>query len=779
MTSLASIAITIMLILLLKSALIRCQQIPAADIKPVLEYEPEYYRGDVVFDLDFKYTPNNDRSVTIHLFEKVRKLPLIRYQELVINITYYLSHHHSIPRSLCIHQEMIKSIMSQDFQPYGKYCLKNLFKFSRYNETNLDDPLEILKYCDKRERIFNVSALDKEDTLKIKDLLPNLQYTFVLTTVGPKFVSEPVARQVCTNASAPMYPPHSDLGSFYLLTRDLKIAYDESQKQTFDDGTNHSLRLYWRPVPRELVGSEDANYYLVCRLASSQDFLIHEPVHDFRIGHFDITKPQKSSYLCMLAAENNLGVTQYTYINIPDSKHIIKLDDDFKFYVVNIAENRFKMRWTSINPRSTTIDATTPAPPIHNGYYTIYWCYSNPLGDCESLTGLLKTNLTHYELELPGVLDDKALRFGISYFDEQKITTGIIWTKCIAHMNRHTISRPMNLFKPTLKRPDDYHSITISWNFQHCEALSAFIRAYEINYCAISQISDCSVIYSNPSDEKFLRYQSEKNPDVFGRFFEDHSCAVSNISDPLVNLATIKNLSSSTGYIIRARYILANETSNPWSDPIFLHTTVDPTKNDKCWRTLSLISLAVIVIFFVAGIFVYPRSKRWLNHYYSILFRFNRTRSSVTKLVASIPKMHDTGEMALKYCVNRTTDCHSRADSVASTDTTAERDSDEFKRAITSTSEVDYNATGPASISTTSQVAFMPIFDYVPANLLDGHFEPTPADKLSDSLKDLSNHEFSSQLDETSIKSDLSFLEHILDGLSIDEASNPPSAEEI
>ena len=653
-----------------------------------------------------------------------------------------------------------------DVGEHKRVCLDHLHKFSFYDQTDhKSDPLNITRYCDKREIIIKASELGEINSpLKFEGLLPNQAYLFSASLkVNNIQIDKPLVKPVCTEPAKPLLPPHTDIGSFQIMTQSSDLESSLKNNETYQ-----SIRLFWRPLPLELRGASDTNYFLECTLNDSNRTVFTEPKIEARKGHTDLTKRSSDGYWCRMVAENDLGISEKTRISLPSSEHLITPAVGFKFYVVNIAEHRVIVRWTHIDEDEPSFNsATRPRDQMrfHDGFYTIYWCYGNIMSDCNSLAGLTRVNSTPYELDLPTNERLSSIKFAISYWRESdKSTSGMVWAKCIAHKSPQFLQEPLEIYDMKL-----HHSSTtlgIGWSFGQCESFSAVIDSYEINYCAISRLDGCSVVYSNPSNEDYLVYRSLKDPVQVDEIFDqkDKNCFRFNMSNKLVDMALMENLTPSTGYMIRVRYFLPNRTSNVWSEILFAHTAADSEDLRKCWSWVSIVSTLIIVFFFISGYFIYPKSKKMINHYYCLVFRFKSARSSVTKLVANIPRQDDLGEMALKYCIDREDICYLACDSDMLADAATKQDSSEFMQAI------NREESSAINLRCNNHTQRMEVTDYVPSCLLSSQSETTP-ERSTESMEDTAKSECLSYQDEISITSHSSFLEKILSPEPTNEAS--------
>lgn len=573
----------------------------------VLKYVP--HPNDNSFDFTYSFGPDNKMYVT--LSELTIKPP-----RSTINVTYFLiDKSPATARYICDNinskeKDLVTKmkINENDLELNQRVCLSSLYMFSLQNRA--DDSTNLTRYCRKREVLVDYDEYKKKQKIEINDLLPSQPYLFIVSLrSGYKAGLDTVVfghlyRSVCRPEYRPVRPPQADFGSFVRLHK----GDSENASSTY--------RLYWRLVPRELLGSFNTSYFIYFEAENAWDR--SESSISSSNGYFDYNKTTKGDIKARIFAESNAGLSQHSsYIMIPQDSNFIDMEGRFKLYVVSINPNRYLLRWTPIAEEiraKRTATTNTNSTQLVIEFYTVYWCFGDPHNDCKSLAGLKRVQTNSYELAIETMLNEGTIKFGVSYHRSDgldALSTGIIWSECVAYKTTSMLSRELNIWKNpknNVKDEDEFTSLTISVSLKICDSFKAYIETYQFEYCLIDKVSGYAIIFRNPSKGQFTQY-SQNGMQKFENYFKDCKRVDISNSVDIFDDIRIDNLEPSSSYAIRARYFKEGK-SNPWSQGIFVSTPIDQTT--RFYQMLKASAYLIMIVKVLTSLYKYcspPRSE--------------------------------------------------------------------------------------------------------------------------------------------------------------------------
>lgn len=653
----------------------------------------------------------------------------------MVNVTYQLiyselsKYHKEI---FCHLRERL--LVGQWPEDYQRECRKEVFSFSAYDsKTGL-----MLNSFDHHCNIQQGPALDLKITGKfaINNLLPHQSYKVEIGIYRyPPNDSEPVLAEtkieyICLPPGRPQYPPQANLASFS-LSSDPLMSHDQEE-----------VNLYWRPLPRIFAGSNETRYEVCCwnDLNEIKHNSTTEHLYD---GHLRIRKPADMSYLCRLRSKNSLGyATGSSPIIIPDKDHRLDLGREFKLYAYAVSSEEYWLEWTPIEVNADTRQVnilprniTKVTMEIQDGFFSIYWCDAGRARGCSNLAGIAETkSLSSYNLVLPPASRGPLL-FGLSY-TRKSFSTGIIWSKCVADLSQPFVTERV-MISQVAALEHNHTALSIYWDFTDCDSQVAIIESYEVNFCQVSELTGCSVVWSSPGAEDLSNFKFESSSE---------RCTTILLPNRFHNEAIITDLSPSSRYIIRLRYILTNGTANPWSEPKSAVTLSDPRLVDSClnkfkWN-FGIVTFGVCLIIAICC----TKSQSWYSQYNIIQSKFKQTTENICSYVTDVTASDDQPEVPPKYCFNEGKRSLTRAQSELSLSFLAQCGG---LRSTNSDSVTCFEQDGvQAAYNHDNQ-----IFDYIPKDLIEGVANATSQESSSGSNRGALRFDSTSEQDKISVDS--------------------------
>lgn len=634
--------------------------------------------------------------------------------------------------------DTISSILYHREGDPGAHCRAHLFTGNQIDTTEL-------LYCEKRRATMVTDAM-YQISVELDYILPRQMYEINITMNWDDVIQERAkelsTKFYCTGDSRPLKPPIADQTSFDSTYVNSTLTYyrvwNATSLEFIDNameklGENEELAfIYWRPVSKLLAGSSDFKYLINC---NSPFNITAKPFHRLpnRLGKMLIAKKKEWDLECHIVTENNLGISQnFSRIVIPSKRTRLYLGKRFKLLAYEISKHRYRLEWTPFkvhsNGTSTSVEilaSNSSMSSESSGSITLHWCTSDVSGDCQSLEGITtikKATTSSYELNLPEYSPASNRLFGLAYtWKAPLISTGIVWAKCGAIHEDAITLKPMRIVGHIIEtKAAGKPALSISWTFPDCDPIMFKITSYEFNYCQIPSSDICSLwgqsAMADPSNFPFKE--------------DSETCTTTRSLNKFNEEETLVEMEPETKYYIRSRYILVNGTSSDWS------VTIVVPANGACAVSWWLFISIPILLLLSASL--YRKWTIWYGYSKSILYRFKDTRANVGDIV-DMKRKPESEFMARKYCVNReTTDLASEL-TVNMLDGLLPNDQGDERK-----DSMDQS------------------FDYIPRKLIENNTNETTPENLSDSMRDVTKGENSSEQDEISICSQSSFLNNIL-----------------
>lgn len=689
-------------------------------------------------DVPIKFEKINSSSLTVFMTESndetVGRQGRVRDGYYYAHVRYRLS----LPEVLHLKplncHEKIQVYLSENLEHDIVSCKR---KFDRFDIARADI---LYSYCEWKEAFINVTA--SENSVIISDLLPAQPYYFYMYTYFHSKGTEPTLLdkerfgKICMDEGKPLWPPQTNPGAFRMST-----TQQRKTRKNRNSLNNQRVEIYWRTVPHLLAGSRNCSYQVSCSNMDEKNITFDRMVDDITTGilEFPIGLLASSSYKCVLRTKNRVGYSlNYSEIVIPKPENVIELDEKFRFYVAEISNGEYFLRWTDIDSLLSGSSNTS--------IYTVFWCTVRSSGfGCTDLEGFETTNENYMTLLLEGDGIPQNRIFGISYKSyDGKLFTGIIWAECIATIRTQAQNANglIEIYKAP-ESPGNHSTINISWSYRGCRSIIVLVDNFHIEYCSIKQVDPCSPIAAKSLDDSELVNYDFTNKKV---------CRKDTVRNELGTNIVLKNLTASTIYAIRIRHKLPNGTYNQWSNPVHAITLAEPIKAKECAAKTKIFfeALLIVLTFSVFIVVICMFIKRMFFHYWSLASQIRKVETQLPqKIDEKLNKKNDEEgnesiDIGMKFWSNRFPDKQSmRGLSITNSESSLDGDGD--------------NCDGRESLTDVSPSPF--VADYIPNRLMTGYVEQSPVTRATELADD--NQKDTISVGDNSLGSQESFLRTI------------------
>lgn len=558
------------------------------------------------------------------------------------------------------------------------------------------------------------------------NLLPNQVYEFNVTaSISGKYHLQEKRTTLCTGEAKPVAPPVADSSSFEYRFND-----------DADRVGNETVAIFWRLVSRILGGSNAYHYQLEC-LHSGESNATWSRNLSSNIGTFVISKRRNESVDCRLATGNHMNTSdEASRIFVPTRNNLTEMVGKFRLVAFKESSRRFRLEWSPLMVRAengsrlsfAVLPRGAANRPTGSGHLLIYWCTKTVDGDClhfDRVVGGLDVSLSSYLIDMTEyyVLENQGNnpKFGLAYEQNSSLSTGIMWSKCGVIRESTVTSEPMRL-DGTFVEASNGTLLRISWPSPTCDPIRFKISAYELHHCRIANTEACSSpwglpVFANASEFDFNR--------------SDVSCTLTTFPNYVAENEFLLERHPDFKYFVRVRYALSNGTSE-WSNVVAFPPVTE------CQISVWLYVLIPILI--LLGATSYRHGTIWYKYSRTIFHRFKTARAKVNSNLDMSCKL-ESELLARKYCVNRETNdsCGDLPVNVL-----------DYMDSLGAHRAGGHERNCGANKS----------FDYIPRQLIEN--ENTTPENFSDSTRDVSKGENSSEPDDISMSSQSSFLNNIL-----------------